>query len=682
MNHLKIWKMPKRIFKSEPVVFRRWSNKRWAVLASFHKVVIIGTLCFSYNMLAQDSPAAMPDTSRVSMLVELEEVETSAEQPSDLEHISMKPVVLVNSREIRHGAATSHEGVLRQLPGVDIRQRGMHGVQADLSIQGGSFDQSMVLLNGIDLSDPQTGHFQLNLPVDLRSVSRMEIVTGSASRSFGTNAFSGIVNVVTRPSDSTHFGAGVRLGQHRYYNAHLSSNLSGDRLSTLAGISTSGSDGYRENTDFRTTQAFIHSTAGKGKVEAHIMAGMNHRAFGANAFYTPLFPFQYEETTTAFTALKTALNGTRTKFELNGYLRLNRDHFLLDRSDPTFYRNDHRTSVSGSDLNGRISWKAGVTHTGIHFRQEKINSTSLGVEVDPQDIVLIRDGISLTHGHSRNQFNLNLNHTFETGPMTISGGVMMHMNSDLDFHPWFFPGMDLRFRLPYHSWFYASLNHSMRLPTFTDLYYQGPSNIGNPELVPEKATTIETGLYRKEERWHAGVNGFYRKGSDMIDWIWQEDGKWHTLNLTRIDALGGDLQAGINNMAAGHPWFLLEAGTVSYTFVHLTRVSDQVNSRYLLDNLRHKVTAGAVCRLFGDTRISLVSIFQDRNGGYMATDPETGTAHEEPYDPFLRLDVKVIQRFGFIHLFVEVTNLTGVAYQDLGHVIQPGRWIMAGLEIR
>ncbi len=152
------------------------------------------------------------DTARTGIMVELEEVEATGDLPAELENVSLRPLILVTSSDISGAVASSPEDLLEYLPQLDIRQRGKHGIQADLSIQGGSFDQSMVLLNGINLSDPQTGHFQLNLPLDLQSITAMEVVTGSASRRLGTNAFTGAVNVVTQPADSTFFNAGIQAG--------------------------------------------------------------------------------------------------------------------------------------------------------------------------------------------------------------------------------------------------------------------------------------------------------------------------------------------------------------------------------------------------------------------------------------------------------------------------------------
>src|SRR5690242_20225059 len=61
---------------------------------------------------------------------------------------------------------------------VQVQSRAPGGVQADLSIRGGSFAQTLVLLNGIRLSDAQSAHNNMDIPVPLDSVERVEILRG------------------------------------------------------------------------------------------------------------------------------------------------------------------------------------------------------------------------------------------------------------------------------------------------------------------------------------------------------------------------------------------------------------------------------------------------------------------------------------------------------------------------
>jgi len=663
---------------SEPIVFRKWSNKKWGVLASLHKVILIGTLCFSYQLLAQDSIPALTDDGQVQIIVELEEVETTEEWPAQLEEVSLKPVVLITAREIRAAAAGSFEEILEYVPQLDIRQRGRHGVQADLSIMGGSFDQSMVLLNGINISDPQTGHFHLNIPLDLHSVKQVEVVSGAAARRYGSNAFSGAINFVTQPADSTYLKAGFKYGQHSYYQGKLLANLGGERISTRLSMSSTGSEGYRENTDFRTSRLFLHSVSKPGSLRFHLMAGLNSRAFGANSFYSPRFLHQYEETCTGLGALKLVKNSINSSWTLSSYFRIGRDHFLLDRHNPDFYVNDHLTSVGGIEISGKISTAAGLTRTGINYRREEIKSTSLGESMAPDNWIRFNDSITFTHGHVRNNYNWYFNHSYEWGPLSFSGGMLAHLYADQA--PQFYPGMDLKWSLQEKFSLYFSANQSKRLPTFTDLYYQGPSNVGNPLLLPEQATTFELGIFHSSEGFSASTNAFFRKGRDMIDWIWMEDEKWHTLNLTRINAAGADFRMDYLNPRPRLSAIRAESARFSYTFTHLSKLDQDFTSRYLLDNLRHKIVAGTEFSLLRKLSFSFTASYQERNGSYLAYDAETGQSLDKPYETFVLLDAKLAFSIHKIRFFLECTNLLDKEYNDIGNVIQSGRWFIAGIE--
>src|SRR5690606_34953561 len=113
-------------------------------------------------------------------------------------------ISLISKLQIETAPARSLAEVLSFVPGLDIRQRGVTGVQADVSIRGGSFEQTLMLLNGIKLSDPQTGHHMMNIPLPLVNIDRVEVLKGPASRVFGQNAYAGAINVITELSDKRY----------------------------------------------------------------------------------------------------------------------------------------------------------------------------------------------------------------------------------------------------------------------------------------------------------------------------------------------------------------------------------------------------------------------------------------------------------------------------------------------
>src|SRR6056297_3148203 len=193
------------IFKKmyDLVIFQKWQRKNYSVFNTLHRVVNIGKLCFTYILIMLTSPNyAQTDTLTISKNIDIDEIIVTSKR-SPVVYSKLSRIVNSLSEEgINDMPAGNLEDALTHLPGLDIKQRGPEGVQADLSIRGGSFDQNLVMLNGINMNDPQTGHFALNLPVDFSAVDKIEILKGSGSRIFGPNAYSGILNIITRPADT------------------------------------------------------------------------------------------------------------------------------------------------------------------------------------------------------------------------------------------------------------------------------------------------------------------------------------------------------------------------------------------------------------------------------------------------------------------------------------------------
>ena len=74
--------------------------------------------------------------------------------------MELKIVNVISQREIQNAPVQSIEDLLEYAVNIDLRQRGIDGIQSDVSIRGGSFEQVLILLNGIKINDPQTGHTQ------------------------------------------------------------------------------------------------------------------------------------------------------------------------------------------------------------------------------------------------------------------------------------------------------------------------------------------------------------------------------------------------------------------------------------------------------------------------------------------------------------------------------------------
>ena len=97
-------------------------------------------------------------------------------------------------------------------PSIDLRQRAPNGVQGDLSIRGSTFGQTLVLINGMRVDDVQSGHHNMDQPIPIPSVERIEVLRGAGSTLYGADAVGGAINIITAPPKYTELRAGTTVG--------------------------------------------------------------------------------------------------------------------------------------------------------------------------------------------------------------------------------------------------------------------------------------------------------------------------------------------------------------------------------------------------------------------------------------------------------------------------------------
>ena len=240
-------------------------------------------------------------------------------------------LTVIDKAEITRSAVQSFDQLLDYVAGVDIRQRGTNTTQADISVRGGSFDQVLVLLNGVNITDPQTGHFNLDIPLNLSDISRVEILQGSSARVLGPNAFSGAINIVTGSSAKKALNAELTGGSFNTFGESVSGNVGNDKLNTFASVSHKSSAGYMANTDFDLSSAFIQSvlkTNNAGKFDLQLAGQL--KDFGENGFYSLKYPNQREANKAFFTALDWGLSKGNFSYSAQASWKRHYDRYELN----------------------------------------------------------------------------------------------------------------------------------------------------------------------------------------------------------------------------------------------------------------------------------------------------------------------------------------------------------------
>lgn len=677
VNLTKSIQMNRSIFSSKTrrVCFRRWGNKSFSVFASLKLLVKVSVLSASYSLLAMPVEVyAQPDTISLRTNVDIDEVVISTPQAASTYSELMRAVTVVTNDEFSQLPVANLHDLLRNIASVDIRQRGGHQIQADLMVRGGSFDQTLILLNGVNITDPQTGHHNLNIPIDLESVERIELLQGPGARVYGPGSFSGAINIITTAKGKEYARVQAVAGEHGLLRTNASAAFRQGSSNLFVAASSAKSNGYINNTDFSLHNLFAHGQLATSIGSVDVQAGYQDKAFGAQSFYTPKYPDQFEQTGTFFSSV--SLNGKTKGIAITPtiYIRSHNDRFELFRNQsPEWYQghNYHSTISWGGKIAAAALHKHGRTRMGIEFRDEQILSNVLGDPLStPRAIKGFADTL-YTRGHNRSLVNLFVDHTIYLSRLVVSGGGIVTHSNRYGVN-WNY-GFDLSYRIMRKLSMYASISNAVRFPTFTDLYYSGPTNQGNINLNPEYATSYELGLKLNGAKLTSSIAGFHRRATDVIDWVKAADEeKWRTMNHTHINTTGFDVQAKALNIKA---FPLVKSIAASYTFLYSDKESYHLQSYYALDYLKHKLAISLNHKVYKQLGASWTLQWNSRTGKYTAY-PEN---IEKAYTPFALINLRLYADFMRIMTFIDIHNLSNERYVDIGNIEQPGRWISIGL---
>ena len=582
-------------------------------------------------------------------------------------------VKVITKSEIEQSPVQNINDLLRNIAGVDVRQRGPFGAQADISIHGGTYDQTLILLNGINITDPQTGHHNLNLPVDIESIEHVEILLGPAAKSFGPNAFTGAINIITGNRKKNHIRLSAMSGQYSLNKASVNISNSIGSFDHFLSVNRISSNGYIINTDFSNSNIFYQARYSHKTGTTDFQTGFNLKEFGANSFYSLKYPDQFEATKTGFVSLKYESN-TRVVFAPAIYLRRNADRFELKRNDNSVPFNHHKTTITGLNLNVHTAHLLGKTSIGIDFRNEYIMSNVLGNMMNDSIGVTGFENTFYTRHYPRMNTSLFAEHSFSWKKLMVNAGILAHHNSGMQGFG-IYPGIDVGRRLGDYFRIYSSVNKTLRMPTFTDMFYKSPVQQGNSGLKPEKALTVEGGMKYNNSVARGHVSAFYRRGYNLIDWVKNSSSDsiiWRSMNHTEISFKGLE---GSLILTPKETSVLERIGTfrISYVFLQADHRSDML-SKYALDYLRHQITASLDIRIAWKLYNSVRLTWHDRNSIYQDTE-----GHLLPYKPFSTSDTKIFWKADHYTLYTEASNIFNSEYYDFGGIVQAGIWIRAGL---
>ena len=557
-----------------------------------------------------------------------------------------RDVQVISKKDIQSLPVRSVNELLGYVSGLDIRERGPFGAQADISMMGAGFEQCLILINGVPMRDPQTGHHMLNLPVDISQIERIEVMNGTAGRIYGSNALAGAINIITStPKAGTSFV--------ETFNATASSQegFVANGIQAMAAFGKNRSqhsvsagqfktNGYRYNSaNDQQRISYLGHYQLKRNNTLDIMAGHFKNSFGANAYYA--YPYDkdaVEEVNTSFVSAKGNFSDRRGNwtFKPIAYARFNKDHYVLVEDNPSLYENTHNSKAAGLELHATIGNKFGQLGLGAEARTEIIQSTNLG-------------------DHSRSFFNIYGEERFMLGKFNTTFGVNAQYNTANGVS--FFPGIETIRNLRNNYAIFANAGTGNRLPSYTELYYSDRANTGNDSLLEEKAGNFEVG-FKKFGRLNFTASGFYRSVYNAINYTRVSDAdKWTPSNFTTVNFLG---------VNANLHWLVGDNTSLKLNYTYLDAqlgTENDVQSKYALYHARHRITFQYRQQITSTLSTNLTVRYTERF---------TGTNYTVfDFRGMWKLNENITMNF-------DVTNLLDRKYIDQGYIEMPGRWFRVG----
>jgi len=551
--------------------------------------------------------------------------------------------------------AAFNESVYRAIPdlignigGVDIRRRGPEGVQTDINIRGTTFEQNTVLIDGVSVSDPQTGHHNMDLPVTAQDIERIEMLKGPASSLYGANAFGGVINIITKRPREDKVIIETEGGSHDYYKGALSVSYPVGMFGNRFSFEESRSTGYMPETEFDITSLSNATSVETGAGVYDILFGYTKKDFGAGSFYSNLYPDEEEHTDTRFFSVSgTAESGT-LKMTPKLFLRRHKDKFALDRNRPGWQTNYHTTYDYGGALNFGLENECADAAYGFELSRDTIDSTN-------------------TQTHERGKGGLYVEispHLFEK--LYVNIGLREDFISVFGWQH--SPSVSAAYATSDSFKIRSSIGKAYRMPTFTDLYYADAANIGNPDLHPEYCWSYEAGADYATPLLNCSATYFYRNSYDTIDWTRSSSrDPWRVSNIGDIDTNG--FESSLEFFPAKAVKELpIEKIYVTYTALDSYRKHDYL-SKYALDYLKQQVSSSVVLDIYG-FKNSWTLNYKKRIG-------DSG---------FIVIDTRVTKEIfrkdkAAFSVFLDICNLFDVKYSEQSNIPMPGRWFKSGARL-
>lgn len=479
----------------------------------------MAALFFSSHLFAQQDSSAL-----------LNEVVITAHKSARKQSETGKVVTVIGRDQLERSGGRQLGDVLNTVAGVTIiGSNNAPGTNLTSSIRGASAGNTLILLDGIPVSDPSviSNYFDLNF-ISIDQVERIEILKGGQSTLYGSDAVAGVINIITRKNGKTPLKAraGLAGGSYGTFKQDLGVNGQYKRLNYSIGYTHLGSKGFSSATDSTGDKGFdrdgMNQHASQLQLGYQLSTRWRLQVMGRfNQYRADLDAGGFTDERDYIVNNKQAQGGMGLVYQHEkGSLQINYNFNYVERryTDDSSYRSNSFVDFSRSGYIGRthfaeayhtLRWKQWELLTGFDFRAHN----------------------TYQYYYSEGPFG-----PYESGPWTAAmeqyspyasllfkttGGFQAELGGRLNIHSEygsnFTFNLNPSYRLNATSQVFANLYTAFKAPTLYQLF---DPFAGNTALEPEKGLIAETGIsFMPVQKLDLRVVGFWRQSNNTIQYI-------------------------------------------------------------------------------------------------------------------------------------------------------------------
>lgn len=630
------------------------------------KVVLASGLLLSLQGFAQNT-------------LEMNPVTVTANRTPQKVNETGRNITVIDGSLFKQLPVQSIDELLKYVPGVEVQARGPMGSQSDIVIRGGTFQQVLVLLDGIKLNDPITGHFSSYIPVTPNEIERIEVLRGPAAAVYGAEAVGGVINVITKTFAANHqkvsknTTAGFAIGEYGFMQGNGGWNKTGKKLNIGLGAFSNNATGqllrgknrgYLHNHTFNASASLVLKN---GWVLA-ARSSFDNRRFAAQNFYTTYkSDTATERVNTWWNQVQIRQQKNKRTQQVDVVYKHTNDHYLYN---PVSIANDNKSNF--------------ILVQYINSHQLNRNySLTLGTQLDRRAIVSNDRGNHATHHSALYASLLYAKKKWKIAPSlrgdwdeNYGGALLPQINASYQLK-------DITFR--------ANAGRAIRSADFTERFnnYNKPivmsGSIGNPDLKTENSWSYEAGADAfVGNNFKVSLTGFYRDQDNVIDYVPTKyadmprtinlvpNGSYSlTKNIKKVQTRGIELDLAWQKTFEHKHMLFVTAGITLLK----SESSDSISSFYIVSHAKTLAQANIVYS-FNRFRFSANLVFKQRDARAASSINAAVTK-----DYFL-LNARIgFEFYKKAQCFISCNNVTDITYSDLLGSIMPRRWVTGGINV-